>query len=103
MALLPKPVIISPKAQDDLDGIYEYISLNFGKTSLLKFNKKWNQFLLLISYRPTIFPYLSKSRNLRKYTIQPRDLIVYRNMRYHIEVVTIFNSRKNPIKLKEVK
>jgi plasmid stabilization system protein ParE len=103
MASHPKPVIISPKALDDLNEIYDYIINNFGKPSLLKFDKKWKQFMLLISYNPTIFPYLNQRKNLRKHTIKPRTLIVYRNLRNHVEIITIFNSAQAPSKLRKLK
>jgi plasmid stabilization system protein ParE len=103
MASHPKPVIISPKALDDLNEIYDYIFKKFGRSSLLKFDTKWKEFMLLISYNPAIFPYLNKRKNLRKHTIKPRNLIIYRNQRNHVEIITIFNSAQAPSKLRKLK
>ena len=103
MASRLKPVIFSPQALRDLDQIYEYINDRFGRATLLKFDKKWKSFLLLISLHPAIFPYLNKSKNLRKHTFYNRNLVVYKNTRRHVEIITVFNTWQNPDKLKKLK
>jgi plasmid stabilization system protein ParE len=103
MASRPKPVIFSPQTLRDLDGVYEYINYRFGKTTLLKFDKKWKSFLVLISLHPAIFPCLNKSKNLRKHTFYNRNLVVYKNTRRHIEIIAVFNTWQNPDKLKKLR
>ena len=103
MASRPKPVIFSPQALWDLDEIYDYINVHFGKTTLLKFDKKWKSFLVLISLQPTLFPYLNKSKNLRKHTFYNRNLVVYKNTRRHVEIIAVFNTWKDPDKLRKLK
>ena len=44
MAFSPKPIIISPQAFKELDALYEHLLYHFGKTTVLKFDKKWKSF-----------------------------------------------------------
>ena len=91
----PKPIIISPKALQDLDEIYEWVLDKFGNPTLQNFHKKWGVFLNLIALHPTIFPYLYKKKGLRKYTFYKRNLVVYKNTKTHIEIVAVFTTWQN--------
>ena len=73
----PKPIIISPRALQELDDTYEWILYKFGTTTLQTFHTKWAAFLNLISLRPTIFPFLNRKKGLRKYTLYKRNLVIY--------------------------
>lgn len=91
----PKPIIISPKALKELDETYAWILYKFGNSTLQIFHNKWAAFLNLISLHPTIFPFLNRKEGLRKYTLYKRNLIIYKNKRYHIEIVSVFNTWQN--------
>jgi plasmid stabilization system protein ParE len=100
---LNKPVIISQQALHDLDETYAWILYKFGKPTLENFHIKWHNLLKLLSAQPTIFPYINRSRGLRKYLFYKRNLIIYRNKRDCVEIVAIFNTWQNPKKLKKYK
>ena len=98
----PKTIIISPAASKDLDETYAWILYKFGKPTLQIFHKKWAAFLNLIALHPTIFPFQNKRKGLRKYTLYKRNLIIYKNKREHIEIVTVFNTWQNPKRLNKI-
>jgi plasmid stabilization system protein ParE len=100
MALKAKQIIVSPLADKELDELYQYLQSEFGQSAVEKFHKKWITFLSVIANQPRLFPILNKRKNLRKYTIHPKTLIVYKPSVRTIEIITIFNSRQNPKKLK---
>ena len=99
---LPKPIIISTRALKELDDTYAWILYRFGSSTLQTFHNKWAAFLNLISLHPTIFPFLNKKKGLRKYTFYKRNLIIYKNKRTHIEIVSVFNTWQNPERLKKI-
>ncbi|MBX9783636.1 MAG: type II toxin-antitoxin system RelE/ParE family toxin [Chitinophagaceae bacterium] len=101
MASKPKEIILSQQAAEELDELHEYLLLEFGRTALEKFHQKWEQFLSVVSRHPRIFPLLHKRKNLRKYAIHPKTIIVYKSSKQFIEIVTLFNTRKNPATLKK--
>ena len=98
----PKPIIISPRALQELDDTYAWILYRFGNSTLQNFHAKWAAFLNLISLHPTIFPFLNKKKGLRKYTLYKRNLILYKNKRNHIEIVSVFNTWQNPKRLNKI-
>lgn len=100
MALKPKQIIVSPLAAKELDELYQYLQTEFGQSAVEKFHKKWITFLSVIANQPRLFPILNKRKNLRKYAIHPKTLIIYKPSVRNIEIVTIFNNRQNPKKLK---
>lgn len=101
MALKGKSVIISPQAEEDLKDLYDYLLREFGKSTLQRFHQKWLDFLNVVSFHPRLFPLLNKRKNLRKHAIHERTLVVYKSSRTKIEIVTLFNTRKNPLGLKK--
>jgi plasmid stabilization system protein ParE len=102
MASKAKAVILSPQAEEDLKELYDYLFTEFGKTTLEKFHQKWLDFLKVVSFHPRLFPLLHKRKNLRKHAIHERTLIVYKPSRNVIEIVTIFNTRQNPVRLTKI-
>jgi plasmid stabilization system protein ParE len=97
-----KIVILSPQAEQDLEELYQYLFTEFGKTTLEKFHQKWLDFLKVVAVHPRLFPLLHKRKNLRKHAIHDKTLIVYKPTRNQIEIVTIFNTRQNPVRLKKI-
>jgi plasmid stabilization system protein ParE len=102
MASKPKEIIISPLASEQLADLYEYLFREFGQTALEKFHQKWLDFLNLVAVHPRLFPLLNKRKNLRKYSIHTKTLIVYKPSRQAIEIVVVFHTRQNPGKLKKM-
>jgi plasmid stabilization system protein ParE len=98
----PKPIIISPRALQELEDTYAWILYRFGNSTLQTFHNKWAAFLNLISLHPTIFPFLNKKRGLRKYTLYKRNLVIYRNKKTHIEIVSVFNTWQNHKRLNKI-
>ena len=98
----PKLIIISPKALKELDDTYAWILYKFGSSTLQVFHNKWSAFLNLISLHPTIFPFLNRKKGLRKFTFYKRNLIIYKNKRGHIEIVSVFNTWQNPKRLNKL-
>ncbi len=98
----PKPIIISPQAQEDIKNILKYLSQNWNQKVVDEFLKKLEIFYYIISINPRIFGFYNKSRNIRKYSITKQNIIYYRNRRVSIEIITVFDNRQHTAKLKKI-
>ena len=97
-----KPVILSPQAKQDIEFILEYLKENWYQKVIDDFLLKLEVFYTIVSINPHIFGYYSRSRNIRNYAITKQQVIYYRNRRKAVEIITVFDSRQSPFKLKKV-
>ena len=95
-----KPVIISPQAKEDITNILSYISQNWNQKVIDEFLQKLQVFYYIISINPRIFGYYNKRRNIRKYALTKQNIVYYRNRRTAVEIITVFDGRQHPVKLK---
>lgn len=98
----PKPIIISPLAKDDINNILYYLSQNWNQKTVDEFLQKLEAFYCIISINPRIFGYYNKRKNIRKYAITKQNIIYYRIRKTEVEVITLFDTRQNPTKLKKI-
>jgi len=97
-----KPIIISPQAKQDIESILKYLELNWNQKIIERFLLKLETFYQVISINPRIFGYYSKSRNIRNYAITRQNVIYYRSRKKAIEIITVFDTRQSPSKLKKI-
>lgn len=97
-----KPVIISPQAKQDIELTLEYLRENWNQKIIDDFLLRLERFYTIISINPHVFGYYSKSRNIRNYAITKQQVVYYRNRRKAVEIITIFNSRQSPARLKKI-
>jgi len=96
-----KPVIISPQARQDIESIILYLQQNWNQKVIDDFLLKVETFCTIVSIRPTVFGYYSKSRRIRNYAITKQHVVYYRNKRNAVEVITVYDARQSPLKLKK--
>jgi plasmid stabilization system protein ParE len=98
----PKPVIVSPQAKEDIKNILSYLSQNWNQKVVAEFLQKLEVFYYIISISPRVFGYYNKRRNIRKYALTKQNIIYYRNRRNAVEIITIFDGRQHPSRLKQI-
>jgi len=98
----PKPVIISPQAKEDIKNILSYLTQNWNQKVVDEFLQKLQVFFYIISINPKIFGFYNKRKSIRKYAITKQNIIYYRNRRTSIEIITVFDGRQRPTKLKNI-
>ena len=98
----PKMVIISPQAREDIINILSYLSLNWNQEVIDEFLQKLETFYFIVSVNPRLFGYFNKQKNIRKYAITRQNIIYYRNKRKEVQIITVFDARQNPSKLKTI-
>lgn len=97
-----KKVIVSPQTKQDIELVLDYLKENWSQKVIDDFLSRLETFYLIISRNPYVFGYYSKSRNIRNYAITKQHVIYYRNKRNAVEVITLFDARQSPKKLKKV-
>lgn len=93
-------IIWSDESLKNLDTIIEYLELNWTEKEVKKFLNILDKRIKLISLNPLIFPSKLKNKNIRRSVLSKQTSIFYRISETRIEVLSIFDSRQNPGKLK---
>lgn len=96
----PKVVTISPQAKEDITNILSYLTLNWNQEVVDEFLQKLETFYFIVSVNPRLFGYFNKQKNIRKYAITRQNIIYYRNKRKEVQIITVFDGRQHPSKLK---
>jgi plasmid stabilization system protein ParE len=94
-----KAIIISPLAKADIIEILNYLSQTWGEKVADEFLEKLNTFYFLVSINPRLFGFYNKQKNIRKYL---QNIIYYGNKIKEIQIITVFDTRQNPAKLKKI-
>lgn len=90
----------SHKALDDLQNIIKYLSENWTPKEIQNFVRRLDKRLDLIVLNPLLFPKTAKRREVRKSVLTKHTVIYYETKSNVITVVTLFDPRQNPKKLK---
>lgn len=90
----------SDRALADLENIISYLAENWTKKEIQNFARGLNKRLDLIIINPSLFPKTAKRKNVRRSVLTKHTVIYYETNRNVINVITLFDSRQNPEKLK---
>lgn len=92
-------VIWSEEAVENLKKIIQYLEENWTEKEIKKFVKKLEKQISIITTQPDSFP---KANNLdvRRSVLSKQTTIYYNVHQEAIRIVTIFDNRQNPKKLK---
>lgn len=98
----PKAIVFSPQALKDLDELYAYLQAEWGAKVVATFHQKLEHFLINIALQPRLFAYINKRKNLRKYLLYKKNLVIYKVSRSAIEIVAIIDASAGPENVKKV-
>ena len=98
---MAKPVFLTPSAQEDLDKVLSYLSENWGKSVLENFLALYEAKICLISEYPSRYPFINKKNFLRKAVLTNHNMILYREEKGKIEIISIFDTRQHPDNIKK--
>ena len=91
----------SDESLNNLNSIVGYLELNWTEKEIKKFLNHLDKRIQLISSNPLIFPSTEKNRNIHKSVLSKQTSIFYRVSNNQIEILSIFDNRQNPDKLKK--
>ena len=96
-----RKVKTSKTAQKKLEKLFEYLIQEWSEKVKSDFIIKLDKCVDLIKSNPDIFPESDKQNGLHKCVITKQTTLYYRFNSKSIFLVTIFDSRQHPNKLKE--
>ena len=96
---MPKQIIWSPLSEKDFENILNYLKSNWNQKVAEKFIDITEQLIVEISINPKQYPVINKSRRIRKCVITKHNTLFYRDRKNFIDILRIFDTRQDPIKL----
>lgn len=97
---MSKPIEWSPRSKQDYLNLLDYLTDKWGNKTIKKFNDRLQSILELISERPEIYPSSGKKKQVRRCVISRQTSLYYQVKKDKIELITLFDNRKNPAKRK---
>ena len=95
-------VIWSAKAKITYFNVLDYLNKNWSRKEMIRFHHRTETILNVIKKNPGIFPYTVKQREIRKAHIDKNNSLFYHvdKQSQRITLLTFFDNRQNPAKLK---
>lgn len=95
-----RTVLISKLAERKLEKLFDYLVANWSIKVKNEFVVKLDKSIAIIKEKPESFPSSEKEKGLRKCVVTKQTTLYYRFDKSKITVVTLFDTRQNPKKLK---
>jgi plasmid stabilization system protein ParE len=90
----------SDHALADLQNIITYLTKNWTQKEIQNFVRRLDKRLELIVINPKLFPKTIKRKNVRRSVLTKHTVIYYEAKENVVTIVTLFDPRQNPKKLK---
>jgi plasmid stabilization system protein ParE len=90
----------SKEAQNNLNSIISYLQSNWSEKEIRKFTGRLEKILELISENPKLFPPSILHPTIHRAIITKHNSLYYRMSKDDIEIITIFDNRQDPDKLR---
>lgn len=95
-------IIWAEEALSNLKGIIDYLEQNWTTKEIQKFARLLDKQLERIKSNPFLFPETDRRKSIRKSVLSKQISIYYRIKDVEIHVITLFDNRQNPNKLKKL-
>lgn len=95
-----KPIEWSPRSKKDYLKLLEYLQEEWGEKVVKKFNGRLQTVLKTIASKPQLYPASSRMKDVRRCVVSKQTSLYYRVKKNKIELITLFDTRQDPKKLK---
>lgn len=99
---MAKKIEWTQEASDTFEIVIKYLEDNWSNKEIENFIVSTESVLNYISEYPLMFRETSKP-NVREALITPHNLLIYKIRKEHIELITFWDTRKNPRKKIKIK
>ncbi len=96
-----RKLVLTTLARENLKDVFEFIESEFGVNSRVKFANKVNKSLNLIVINPELFPKSELNIRIHKCVITKQSTLYYTYTIKEIKVLSVFDTRQNPSKIKK--
>lgn len=90
----------STRAVQDFESTITYLEQNWSEKTARDYVDKVEKVLIIISKMPFLYPKISRKKNVRKCLVVKQNAMYFRVKKRTITILTIFDTRQNPKKLK---
>jgi plasmid stabilization system protein ParE len=97
---MPKSIVWSKQAGEDLLEISDYLALEWENQTALEFINYVDRLVNQIANYPKLFPLIHRKKKIRKCVINSRNSIYYIEQKQGIDILRIYDNRRNPKTLK---
>ncbi len=98
-----REIVISTRAQKNIANLFEYLEVKWSKKVREEFARKMYSDIKLIQNNPEIFPASNINPKYNKCVITKHSSLYYRFNSKQVRVLSLFDTRQNPIKIKSIK
>jgi plasmid stabilization system protein ParE len=99
---MAKEVVLTPTVEENYEAILDYVFKNFGGIVTNNFINRFWEACLLISETLEIYPFSSKSKQVRKCVVTKHNTIYFNEYTNFIRITVIFDNRQDPDKLNSI-
>jgi len=96
---MSRKVILSKRAANKLENLFDYLTENWSEKVKDEFVKKLDKRIEVIKIQPESFPESEQQKGLHKCVVTKQTTLLYRFNASQIQIITIFDTRQNPQKL----
>jgi plasmid stabilization system protein ParE len=96
-----RKVVISKTTEKKLDSLFNYLIEKWSIKVKNEFIEKLDYSIELIRNQPELFPESKEGKRIRKCVVTKQTTLFYRFTSKQINVITIFDTRQSPKKLKK--
>jgi plasmid stabilization system protein ParE len=97
-----REIIFSKNAEKSLIDLLEYLEFKWSIKVREKFISKLDKSIYLIQNEPEIFPKSQINKNQHKCVMSKQTTIYYRYTNKKISILSLFDTRQNPSKIKKI-
>lgn len=97
-----RELLWSARALAEYDDLIDYLWFNWGENILLRVTDDLNTILIRIQENPEHFPIVIKRKDIRRCVFSPQTSIFFTANKNLVKIVSIFDNRQNPNKLKKL-
>ncbi|WP_309607975.1 type II toxin-antitoxin system RelE/ParE family toxin [Flavobacterium sp.] len=98
-----REIIISTRAQKNIAKLLEYLELKWSEKVRKEFAVKLYNAIKIIRNNPESFPKSEINSKYNKCVITKQSTIYYRYNLNQVRVLSLFDTRQNPIRIKKIK
>ncbi len=98
---MKREVVITSRAQTEIQTILEYLEIKWNEKTKRKFANKINSIMIQIVKNPELFPVSTVNKKIRKAVVSRQSSLFYHFNNKYIVVVSLFDTRQNPSKIKK--
>jgi plasmid stabilization system protein ParE len=96
-------LVLSLNAEKQLENIFLYVEAKFSERIRRELAKKIYHCFKLIENNPELFSFSDYNRSLRECVVAKQTTVFYQIRKDNIVVVSVFDTRQNPKKIKNTK